>query len=77
MRRASTKTYVSRSGYRKFKGSNKPVHRWVAEKKIGRELKPMEVVHHKDRNKLNNSPSNLRVLCSQSEHYNLHKKAGY
>jgi hypothetical protein len=72
------KTYVDKkTGYRKFKDSGKSVHRWVAEKKIGRELNASEVVHHKNRNKLDNSPQNLRVLPNQKEHYKLHKKAGY
>jgi hypothetical protein len=30
------------------------------------------VVHHKDRNRLNNTPENLQVLPSQSEHGALH-----
>jgi len=64
----SRKTYVSKKGYRKFKGSGKLVHRWVEEKKLGRRLKPNEVVHHKDGNPLNNSPDNLKVYRSQSEH---------
>jgi hypothetical protein len=43
-------------------------HRQVAAKKLGRELLPTEVVHHKDENKLNNDPDNLEVCSSQSEH---------
>jgi hypothetical protein len=39
-----------------------------AEKKIGRKLKSGEVVHHKDGNPLNNSPSNLKVYKNQSQH---------
>ena len=64
----SKKTYVSKTGYRKFKDSGTYVHRWVEEKKLGRKLKPKEVVHHKDGNPLNNSPNNLKVYKNQSEH---------
>lgn len=49
------------------------VHRWVAENKIGRALKDGEVVHHKDRNKANNSPSNLHVFRDQAAHDNAHR----
>jgi hypothetical protein len=62
------KTYVTKKGYRKFKGSGKLVHRWAKEKELGRKLKSGEVVHHKDGNPLNNSPNNLKVYRSQSEH---------
>ena len=33
-------------------------------------------VHHKDRNRNNNEPSNLRVLCKDC-HDELHRRAGY
>jgi hypothetical protein len=62
------KTYVTKKGYRRFTDSGTYVHRWVEEKKLGRELKPREVVHHKDGNTLNNSPANLKVYPSQSAH---------
>ena len=62
------KTYVNKKGYRQFKGSGKLVHRWVEEKKLGRKLKPGEVVHHRDGNPLNNSPNNLIVYPNQSTH---------
>ena len=62
------KTYVGKSGYRRFKNSGKLVHRWVAEKKLGRKLKKREVVHHKNRNPLDNSPKNLKVYPNQSTH---------
>lgn len=75
--RKTGKTFKSKSGYLKFKDSGKSVHRWAAEKKMGRKLKSGEVVHHKNRDKTDNSASNLRVLPSQKEHYKLHKKAGY
>lgn len=49
-------------------------HRVVAEQKLGRPLKPGEVVHHIDRNKRNNSPENLMVFSSQAEHSKWHKE---
>jgi len=68
------KTYKDNNGYLRFNDTNKLVHRWIVEKKIGRRLKPDEVVHHRDGNKLNNSPNNLQVFSSQDEHHSLHKK---
>lgn len=58
------KTYI------KFLG--KHLHRVIAEKMIGRDLKPGEVVHHLDGNIRNNCPKNLMVLKSQSEHAKIH-----
>lgn len=46
----------------------KHLHRVVAEVKLGRSLRPGEVVHHEDGNKRNACPANLRVFTSQSEH---------
>lgn len=46
------KTYIDENGYRRFSDSGKLVSRWVAEKKLGRELDDEEVVHHKNRDKL-------------------------
>jgi PDZ domain-containing secreted protein len=64
----SRKTYVTKKGYSKFKDSGTYVHRWAEEKKLGRKLKPGEVVHHIDGNPLNNSPNNLKVYKNQSQH---------
>ena len=61
--------------YTKIYGKHE--HRIVAEKKLGRKLKQGEVVHHIDGNKRNNSPDNLMVFSSQSEHVKYHfRKAG-
>lgn len=59
--------------YEKYYG--KHLHRILAEKKLGRKLKPGEVVHHIDSNCRNNSLDNLQVLPSQAEHAKLHKNA--
>lgn len=75
LKRMPSKTYKDANGYWRFKDSDIPVHRWVAEKKLGRELRPGEVVHHKDRNKDNNDPDNLWVFSSQEEHDRMHEDA--
>jgi hypothetical protein len=46
-------------------------HRLVVEASLGRHLTDSEVVHHKDRDRLNNSLNNLEVM-TQSEHARLH-----
>ena len=71
--RSSSKTREDDKGYLRFKDSNIPVHRWAAEKKIGRKLRPGEVVHHKNRVKTDNSPDNLHVFANQKEHDRIHK----
>ena len=47
-------------------------HRFVAEQILGRILKPEEVVHHIDRNTMNNSVDNLMVFASAREHNAFH-----
>ena len=37
-------------------------HIYIAEQKLGRELTDLEVVHHRDSNRNNNSPSNLIIF---------------
>ena len=48
------------------------VHMIVAEQKLGRPLLPEEVVHHKDKNKLNNDPNNIMVFASNNDHSRFH-----
>ena len=64
-------TYIDGRGYLRFVDSDMLVHRWVPEKVLGRKLKRGEVVHHTDRNKLNNKRENLEVM-SDDEHTRLH-----
>jgi hypothetical protein len=48
------------------------LHRFLMEKKIGRYLKPEEVVHHIDRNRENNNLDNLMIFPNQSKHRRYH-----
>jgi hypothetical protein len=57
--------YVDENGYLRFRDSDKLVHRWAAEKKIGRKLKRGEVVHHINGNRQDNSPENIEVLTAK------------
>ena len=68
---------IDKDGYRLLFVPNHPFanssgyvreHRLVMEKVLGRYLTPFEVVHHKDKNKLNNSPDNLELFSKNSEH---------
>ena len=43
-------------------------HRLVAEKKIDRRLRRGEIAHHRDGNKLNNTPGNIEVLTHKRHH---------
>jgi hypothetical protein len=70
-------TYIDSKGYRRFSDSGVAVHRWVAEKKVDGQLKAGSVVHHRDRNKLNNNRNNLWVFGSQKTHFKTHKKDGW
>ncbi len=72
-----SKTYKDSNGYERYKDSDILVHRHIAEKKLKRELDPEEDVHHKDRNKTNNKPSNLWVFENQEEHDRIHEEDSY
>lgn len=69
--------YKDRKGYPRFSDSGKLVHRWKAEKSLGRELRPGEVVHHKNRCKTDYSDGNLHTFRSQSQHARAHRRDGW
>ena len=48
-------------------------HVLVAEKKLGRYLKPEECVHHIDENKYNNNPDNIMVFRTIADHTAYHQ----
>lgn len=64
----------NRKSYPKI--NNRHIHRIVAEQKLGRKLRPGEIVHHKDGDKQNYLPENLEILDSQKEHAKVHQKDG-
>lgn len=67
-----------RSKYRRCRVNGTPprdTHRRVVEAILGRTLSCNEVVHHIDGNKLNNDPTNLKVM-TRSEHVRLHLAQG-
>ncbi len=67
------KTYINADGYWCFTDTHYPIHRWVAKKKIGRDLRKGEVVHHINYNKRDNSEDNLHICSNQSEHERIHR----
>lgn len=60
------------NGYSKIYG--KLAHRVIAEKMLGRKLRPEEVVHHRDGNKYNNACENLVVFSNSGEHTKHHNE---
>jgi len=63
---------VNEKGYVIWKDSGKLVHRWVAEKKYGKEEIKGKHIHHIDGKKKNNDKSNL-LLIDKEDHYHLTK----
>ena len=49
-------------------------HRLVVEKRLGRYLKPIEVIHHIDEDKTNNTVENLMLFPTQKKHASFHAK---
>ena len=70
--------FKDKKGYPTYSSNGKRIHRVVAERKIGRKLKPWEVVHHNDENKSNFRANNLSVM-SRRFHSKLHaaKRRGF
>lgn len=75
--RSNHKGYYMRQGYMVRLVTEHPFadkrgyvleHRLVMEHHLGRFLKPGEVVHHKDQDRLNNDIGNLELLEGQSNH---------
>lgn len=52
-------------------GGYVPEHRLVMEGEIGRYLLPTELVHHKNKDKLDNRPENLEIV-TKSQHGKIH-----
>lgn len=49
-------------------------HRLVAEQKLGRRLKPGELIHHQNGDKADNCPKNIVIVGGNAEHYVYHRK---
>ena len=65
--------YIQANYYRVYVDKKRYwLHRFNAEKKIGRQLLPTEPVHHIDGNKLNNSLENLYVCSNKQKHGYIH-----
>jgi hypothetical protein len=75
MRKISGRNYYKNSqGYLVNRNTGEPRHKEVAEKKLGHTLSEGSVVHHINRDKTDNRPSNLWVFKSQKDHFKVHLK---
>ncbi|MGC3943062.1 MAG: HNH endonuclease [Chryseolinea sp.] len=54
-------SYIDDKGFARYCSSGELIHLLVAQRKLGRKLKPWEIVHHRNRNKLDNRPINIYV----------------
>lgn len=72
-RRINAKDREGKGIHTYIKQLGEPEHRKIMRIKLGRELKPNEVIHHIDGDRTNNKPSNLLVM-TRSEHSRLHAK---
>ncbi|MBA7481410.1 hypothetical protein ES707_16880 [subsurface metagenome] len=66
--------YKDKKGYLRYRDSNKPRARAVMERLFGHHISPGSVVHHKNRDKTDNRPSNLWVFRSQKTHDRTHRR---
>ena len=66
---------TSEKKYREYFGGY--VHRVAAELKLGRPLRPEEVVHHEDGNTWNNDPDNIYVFATKADHSRYHTNLRY
>ncbi len=67
------KTKINKNGYLIFDDEKgRLVHRWVAEKKYGKDKIQGKEIHHIDGIKTNNEKTNL-LLIDKEDHYNLTK----
>lgn len=81
IRRAAVKAKgvgITSKGYLRYTATTRPnydrlVHVVVMEERMGRRLRPGEVVHHIDQNKQNNELSNLQLM-SNADHAALHRR---
>ena len=66
--------WIDDKGYKIYESSvlNGAEHRLVVEEHIGRKLLSTEIVHHINKDKLDNRIENLMV-CTRAEHMNIHR----
>lgn len=67
-RRGNGEGSLSSQGYKLVTVNGRQVleHRYLMELRLGRRLKPSEVVHHRDGDKLNNADENLELTTRRA-----------